>query len=225
MTSLRQAKERKRMLQTEQRKAELSKLMVRGYSVRGAAKEIGIDSTTCFELMNDIRREWVAEKISNTSELMAQQLAKLDELEQQAWEGWTRSLKDEVTRKRKRSKDANDAIEQTVEKAFKGQCGDSSFLNTIGKCIAERNKLLGLYPTQAGGGATVNVNLDGSAIPTDGDGNPIEQKPVFVVVDNRQQSMSFDQFFADMKLKTIEELRADQKQIIDGKVVDKQPKE
>ena len=83
-----------------------------------------------------IRQRWIKEQIDNFDEMKAQELAKIDQAERNAWEAWQKSRKAK----------AQKTVERTVREEEKS--GDPRYLSVVMHCVQERCKLRGLYSPQ-----------------------------------------------------------------------------
>lgn len=198
----------------DSRKATISGLMLTGHSVRGIAEKTGIDKTTVHELMGDIRREWREQRITNTSELIAQELEQINAISRAAWEGWLRSLRTERTTKQKSANDKDGNDLKSVETTERDQAGDNGFLLTLAKCSDMRSKLQGLYPQT---GVAITVGMRGGVGGDDGDdgtgGGPA--KPLFVVMANHQDVAEWNELREKMQSNGY-----DGRRVVDGKLVE-----
>lgn len=103
--------------------------------------------------LKKIQQQWVDEMFTNIDQMRAEQLAKIDALEQEYWEAWRASKGEQIkTRQKvddieklKRDK-SSVAVESTTEKIISP--GDKQFLDGVMKCIETRIKLLGLDAPQ-----------------------------------------------------------------------------
>ena len=73
------------------------------------------------------------------NEAKAQELAKIDEVERQAWVAWERSQEDAES-----TKVVETASDKRYEAQTKGQAGDPRFLDIVMKCVDRRCKILGV---------------------------------------------------------------------------------
>ena len=89
--------------------------------------------------VNDLRQRWLDSSLVALDEHRAEQLAKIDRLEQEYWKAWERSLQDEeserVETELNRTKVVNTARDST---------GDPRFLQGIQWCISRRIEIFGL---------------------------------------------------------------------------------
>jgi hypothetical protein len=87
--------------------------------------------------------EWRAKMLQAVDEKIADELARLNKIEREAWDAWERSKAEETKTTSEKSEGTNGRTLARVIKA--GRDGDPRFLMIVGNCVTERCKLLGLY--------------------------------------------------------------------------------
>lgn len=92
--------------------------------------------------LDKLRTLWMESAIRNFDEAKAEQLAKLDAIESQAWEQWEKSCRQFKKTKIETSKGTKGEIKQAIE-TYERE-GDPRYLQIILSAIDKRNKLLGL---------------------------------------------------------------------------------
>jgi hypothetical protein len=86
-----------------------------------------------------LRQQWVASSQLNIGELIAQELARIDRVEAEAWQAWQRSQQArEVTTEGTDGDTSHSSIRR------ESSAGDSAFLSVIVNCSKRRSELLGL---------------------------------------------------------------------------------
>ena len=110
-----------------------------GESLLSIAKSLGLNYGTIWNDIEKTRQRWIDRACERRDVWVAQELAKIDKIEIEAWQGWTKSQQDATEHSQKRTKDG---VEQTTKR--KGQAGDSQFLQVALKCVERRCRLLGL---------------------------------------------------------------------------------
>ncbi|OWK34334.1 hypothetical protein FRUB_10305 [Fimbriiglobus ruber] len=113
--------------------------------------DVGVTQSVISEDLKAIRAEWVKEARTAYGRRVAQEMAKLDRVEAEAWRAWERSQADAVTI------DVEDVpavagdnapplpgtpISRKVKKA--GRDGSAEFLRIVGYCVEKRVELVGL---------------------------------------------------------------------------------
>jgi hypothetical protein len=102
-----------------------------------------------------IRDEWQASATMAFGERVAQELAKLDELERTYWNAWERSCGDAERLSAKTVKDGEDERTEAVKHVEPPPC-DARFLDGVEPCIKRRCEILGLN-------ASVKIRRDPAA--------------------------------------------------------------
>jgi hypothetical protein len=164
------------------RRADVARLYCRGVPQHRIAAKYGVTQQLISKDLAAIRSEWQRQMVEFFDAYKAEQLAKLDAMEAEAWRGWRRSLRDAVKQttkmgpalpaKQKPARaadpDATDdplaeAVEPPAEMVVtedatvtEGQAGDPRFLQIIGDCIDKRLRVVGGY-AKADGPAPVGA--------------------------------------------------------------------
>lgn len=155
--------------------AEVSRMFVRGFSVMQIAEHTGLDHHEVQGHLLRAREVWRERAGQNVDAWIAEQLAKLDAVENEAWCGWERSQKPEVVTTEETA--AGDPPKRHQGRKTTIRHGAAGYLDLILRCIEARNKLLKLTEPDV-----INVSQD---------------TIVEVVVDSREQVsqiMRFGQF-------------------------------
>jgi hypothetical protein len=125
-------------LQRRERLERVARLYLTGKSALDIAGVEGVPRSKVYEDLRMLRRIWHKRNNRAADRLVAEEVAKLDRLEQAAWEGWERSCQnaEETTT-------TTGGEEGTkVTRKIKGQGGDASFLAVASKIVDQRCKLL-----------------------------------------------------------------------------------
>ena len=88
-----------------------------------------------------LRAEWDGERRLRSTLRCAEELARLDNLEAQAWMGWSRSAQVRETRKRE-TRETTAGRTSVDSVTTEARSGDPRFLKLIYDCIARRTRLL-----------------------------------------------------------------------------------
>lgn len=92
-----------------------------------------------------IRKDWLESSLQDFDARRAEELARIDKIEEQAWEAWHRSCLNAETKTVKRSKnEKGNLVIEYDSSTISGQAGDPRFLSTIQHCVERRARLLGL---------------------------------------------------------------------------------
>ena len=125
------------------REEEIARLYVRGMTQYAIAEKLGTTRDAIKNIIVRVQKRWKEAAIASYDEKMSQQLAKYDAVESAAWEGWERSLKNDVTKSVEKIDDA-DGTTTKKKKQESEQAGNPAFLAVINKTIENRCRLLGL---------------------------------------------------------------------------------
>lgn len=141
--------------QIMKRREIVSELYLKGLTMRQMGAEVGVSHQQICEDLKHIRAEWRSSTIRNFDEAKSLELARLDQIEAEAWRAWERSQGKHVTTKTESGTGAQGAIDKTSE-TTEDLAGDPRFLDAIAKCVQKRCDILGLDApksiTGAGGG-------------------------------------------------------------------------
>lgn len=162
------------------REEEIARLYVRGMTQYAIAEKLGTTRDAVSGIITRVRKRWKEAAIASYDEKMSQQLAKYDAVEAAAWEGWERSLKNDVT-KTKEKIDGDDGTTTKNKKQESEQAGNPAFLAVINKTIENRCRLLGLLDRKP---EDESVQASGYNV-------------VSIVVDNREQAEGLRTLTAD----------------------------
>jgi predicted transcriptional regulator len=107
-------------------------------------KVLGCSQKTVSKYLDTMQEEWLDSALYDFSKAKIKQLHKIDFLEIEAYNAWKKSIgiKKELTKRSGSMKDG--AFENESLKKWK-DVGDPRFLERLGWCIAERNRILGFY--------------------------------------------------------------------------------
>jgi len=125
----------RRYAQLDERREQVARLYLKGYTQRWIANELGISQSSVSADLKRIREQWRIEAAHKYEAWLMEQLAKLDAIEQEAWAGWERSQQNAVTI-------TNGPKGATT--STRNQAGDPRFLDMALSVIERRCRLLGL---------------------------------------------------------------------------------
>jgi ParB-like chromosome segregation protein Spo0J len=135
----------------EARRHEEAALYLQQWPQHRIAAKFGIDRVTVARDLKWIRQQvWRPNTALKLDERKLHELAKVDRVEQAAWEAWERSLLDAERKEAvldESGTDGNPVKKTHVKKITEGQSGDARFLEIILKCGERRCGILGI-PTQ-----------------------------------------------------------------------------
>lgn len=100
-----------------------------------------VSHSTVKKYLKELREEWQAKALYDFSLAKAEQLARIDEIERVAWEGFHNSVKGSLSTTTMKSKDSKTKMQTKT----KPSVSDTKWLDKIQWCVEQRNKILGLY--------------------------------------------------------------------------------
>lgn len=103
------------------------------------AQKLELDQATISRDLQDIQEEWRKSTLIDMNEAKQRELARIDQLEREAWDAWQRSIGEKVEKTKKIKEDGTDETVRTYDEA-----GDPRYLSVIAECIEKRMKILGL---------------------------------------------------------------------------------
>lgn len=120
-----------------------ARLYLKGLYQADIAKEVGVSLPTIKRDLAEIRSIWLESSIRDFDEAKAQELARIDLVEAEAWEAWADS-KGSTTTKRKEEKEATQFPGTNEIEITQELNGDPRYLQVVLVCVERRSKLLGL---------------------------------------------------------------------------------
>lgn len=150
------------------RRKQVADLYLQGLTQAEVGERLLCSQTTVCEDLKHIREEWQTRASETFNEKVMLELAKIDQVEAEAWKAYHRSCGDAVTKVKKvekalrKAKQEQDEQEEGDKPAFgepmgmvpvktliemtrKGQVGNPSFLSMVLNCVDMRLKVLGAY--------------------------------------------------------------------------------
>lgn len=121
------------------RREQVAEMYVRKIKQADIAEELGVSQPTIALDLKAIQKMWLESTLRNFDKAKAEQLAKIDEVERNAWLGWERSVGEHVKR---RYKLTPKGVER--ERLVEELAGNSAFLRVVLDCVRERSELMGL---------------------------------------------------------------------------------
>lgn len=122
-----------------ERRKNVARRYLRGDLQHEIARVFEVDLRTIERDLHELREEWRKTALADTAEFRGLQLVKLDEVERNAWLGWTKSQENAETLRARKRGDKSE-----TEKVSKGQAGDPRFLAIVLECVEKRCKILGI---------------------------------------------------------------------------------
>lgn len=170
----------------------LSKLYLRGYSVRGiraeVMKRLSLETysiSTCQKDIHTLLDEWRENRLDDMDMALQLELERIDDTVRELWSQWEKSKEDYVrqVQSRKGSPKRNQETGEETIKTYNVEntttniigLGNPQYISEIRQQLAERRKLLGLY-------AAEKKELTGK------DGKDLINEPVLIeIIDNRDK--------------------------------------
>jgi len=166
----------------EKRRAEVAEYYLKGVPQFKIAERLGVSKSQITRDLKKLSEGWQKSAMDDMSKIKARELAKLDVIEQEAWEAWRRSC-EEKTKKAVKKKTYGKK-EDTEQSQIKEQMiGDPRWHEIILKCVSKREEILGYGAARKldiksdgeklqGGGAVIILPSNGRELP-----DPDAEKP------------------------------------------------
>lgn len=119
---------------------KIADLYLQGWIQADIAAELGISQPTVSNDIAALQSDWLASALIDFNEAKAAELAKIDRLEREYWQAWSRSCENAESVTQEGTADGVDKVKKTS----KGQAGDPRFLQGVQWCIERRCKILGV---------------------------------------------------------------------------------
>jgi transposase len=137
-------------LEIKKRRRRVAELYLRGWSQREIADDIDMSVATVNRDLSAIQEQWTESALIDMDVAMARQLARLQKLEDEAWEAWHKSKEDKTIEKKKRREriasgdGENRPSEIEMRETTKSRYGNTAILDRIMRIVDRRTELLGL---------------------------------------------------------------------------------
>jgi hypothetical protein len=181
------------------RKVRVSELYREGWTLAAIAGELDTTIPTVAKDLDEVREEWTAKALRNYDAHKAEQLAKIDYVEAQAWESFRLSQEPAMEvikvveralrkteqpppdkgRQAKAPAASLQVIKELTRRVKRGQApGDERWLARVAWCIETRCKILNLIQPNQTNVNVVQINWDELTGPSDGgvESDPVEAK-------------------------------------------------
>jgi len=142
-------------IQIKNDRVRIAELYIKGVYQSVIAAELGLDQSQISRDLKAIQAEWIKNTTLDLDHFKGKEIAKIDQVERTAWEGYTRSLEKfkstittgrDITEDKETGKVTASNKDQVVK--VEERNGDPRFLDVVMKCIERRCKLLGLDEAQ-----------------------------------------------------------------------------
>jgi hypothetical protein len=126
-----------------ERRADVARLYLMGWTQAAIGVKWEVSQQQISEDIKAVRAEWMESRKASYDQWIAQELARIDVIEANAWEQWARSCQDAVTVKTAQGTGGETGWTKD-ERIVSEQPGDPRFLTVALNCVERRSKLLGL---------------------------------------------------------------------------------
>jgi hypothetical protein len=127
-----------------ERRKTVASLYLQGKFQDEIAQVVKVDRGTVSRDLKAVQQEWLKSGVMDLNVVKARELARLDEIEREAWDAWRKSQKDAETMEVTGTAQGGKSKPDKVKKITKGQAGDSRFLAIVLECQKRRAEILGL---------------------------------------------------------------------------------
>jgi hypothetical protein len=133
-------------------RVEIIRMWTHGISIMDIARNISgnraysLSYVTIYKDVQVCLKQWRESILADVGELRAGELARINQIEQEAWAAWEKSkqiAEKKITGRKTGSHEGT--VAQLIQEA---QCGDPRYLQQVQWCIEKRCKLLGLDAPQ-----------------------------------------------------------------------------
>lgn len=129
----------------EEMRERIANYRLRGMPFRDIATQVGLSVSYCYDEYKVVEQRWRKSAYDSLTQLKAQELARLDIVESEAWRAYERSQAERTAAEERFSYDRNGQRVRDGGKAKRQtRDGDARFLQIVLDCIDRRIKLLGL---------------------------------------------------------------------------------
>ena len=126
-----------------ERRSRVAEMYLRGMAQFKIAEAVGISTAQVSQDLKKLTQQWQETINIDIDKIKARELAKIDALEKEYYDGWLRSC-DVKTKKMGKKKSAGSGREEKEQTLTEEQMiGDPRFLEGVLKCIAKREEIFG----------------------------------------------------------------------------------
>lgn len=143
----------------EEMREKIAGYRLRGMTFRDISAQVGLSLSYCYDEYKVVEQRWRASANESLTQLKAQELARLDIIEGEAWRAYERSQSERTAAEERFSYDKNGSRVRDGGKAKRQtRDGDARFLQIVLDCVDRRIKLLGLDSPDLIGASTNGDN-------------------------------------------------------------------
>jgi hypothetical protein len=108
------------------------------------AEEVGVSQRQVSDDLEKVRAWWLESTLRNFDALKSEQLARLDQIEREAWAAWERSIGTHRVEKAEKRQSAQLGDTTIASVTKEERAGNPKFLELVGQCVSKRCEILGL---------------------------------------------------------------------------------
>ena len=148
-------------LKREEDRAQITELYLQGVQIAEIARKMGRSFKAVQLDLEVVRRRWLTSQVRDFERAKAEELAKINRIEQEAWEAWMRSKNKRTRTRSQRTKkpvlvmvdEINSQEQERTERTIltvetNEQVGDPRFMSQMAWCVEMRSKILGILAPQ-----------------------------------------------------------------------------
>lgn len=135
---------KQRQLILAERRQQAARLYMQGLSYEQIGDRLGVHKSQISRDLAKVRQEWRESADRATGEWVAQELARLEAIEAEAWAAWKRSTQDRQTVTKETGPRGGAMVTVKTTTRTDGQAGDAALLAKVLDCVKQRREMLGL---------------------------------------------------------------------------------
>jgi len=130
-------------LELENRRRQINALLIANFKPNQIARRLGIPTSAVARDIQAINQEWREKMLLDFADLKAKELARLDIIEQEAWDAWYESRRQQVVTE-VAVQNSPRGEKTSTKRRDERRDPDGRYLEIIMKCSTQRQKMLGL---------------------------------------------------------------------------------
>jgi hypothetical protein len=160
------------------RVSRVASLYIQGHTQRQMSELMNVSFERIRRDIKLAKEIWSEQASEDLKKLLSKEIARLDEIEGQAWYAWRRSQRAQRERTTERGMDDEGVPSKTRKVCLKVRqaVGDSDYLKIALSCVVQRSRLLGLDTRN------------------EGDPDDIQVTAIKVIVNNREEAKAMMEF-------------------------------
>lgn len=127
-----------------ERRRQVTALYLEGYTQTEIAHQLGMKQETVSYDLRQVDKLWQKEMILDREREKRAQLKRIAKREREAWAAWQRSCAPHESTTREATEEGPGQGRRKAIVRTEAQVGDPRFLTELGRCVQQRNELLGL---------------------------------------------------------------------------------